>query len=576
MGLVAVGLVATVTTALAGEGLVDHPFRIVLWVLAGLGCGALLLQLLERVPPEQRHTVRRPVAASTVVAVSATLLAWLERPAWLLGGPADNTLPHLVGWAGSVAVVLGAVVVAATGHNHRPTVPVLSGGLVSGVLVTVLLAAVAWTGGQALSRPLAPLSPLFDGVDHTTADADSPGSAPFTLGEVAWTWQPPEEARPVRLLPTAGGAVVDLGHGVIALDTAAGEQTWHYLLPGTEMTVNVTPDWETTVLSHETEEGSVVVALNSITGKPRGHAVLPTPQEADIGLLTAEARILLEQTDEGWQLTARSLADDAHLWSRPLSSHCLVQQQTRSWIRTYDDRIVVAQPCHPELPRTPPEELAELSGGTNRLTSYDADTGEEEWTHEWEAEEPFGTFPELAHHHDDTRLEAPPFTASGPVVAVKHHTDGHEYLVLDLVSGTRHMEHFDLAGYDDRLHFTPEGVTALRHDPETDTLVYEFLLYFPGKEPEMVARMPAPDGPDDPDNHEWVTLMNAVVAVRPAADSPGRYLVDVAPWNSAAEPSQIPLDGVRLSEDSEAIRLVPVRGVVLVTDTAMTNVVALR
>lgn len=179
---------------------------------------------------------------------------------------------------------------------------------------------------------------------------------------MAWTWQPPQDIRPARLLPTAGGAVVDVGHGVIALDTATGEQTWHYLLPGTEMTANVTPDWETTVLSHETESGSAVVALDSITGKRRGHAVLPTSQEADIGLLTANARIPLEQTDTGWQPTARSLAADAHLWSTALSSHCLVQQQTRSWIRTYDDRIVVAQPCHPELPRTPAEELAGLSG----------------------------------------------------------------------------------------------------------------------------------------------------------------------------------------------------------------------
>src|SRR5690606_20121853 len=152
---------------------------------------------------------------------------------------------YVSGWAGSVAVVLGAVVVAAAGHNHRPTGPALTGGLAVGAL-----AAVAWTGGQALSRPL---PPLFDGVDHTTAAADSPDGAPLTVKEVAWTWQPPQDIRPARLLPTAGGAVVDVGHGVIALDTATGEQTWHYLLPGTEMTANVTPDWETTVLSHETE-----------------------------------------------------------------------------------------------------------------------------------------------------------------------------------------------------------------------------------------------------------------------------------------------------------------------------------
>lgn len=78
----------------------------------------------------------------------------------------EHTLSYVSGWAGSVAVVLGAVVVAAAGHNHRPTGPALTGGLAVGAL-----AAVAWTGGQALSRPL---PPLFDGVDHTTADADSP------------------------------------------------------------------------------------------------------------------------------------------------------------------------------------------------------------------------------------------------------------------------------------------------------------------------------------------------------------------------------------------------------------------
>lgn len=93
VGLVAVGLVTTVATALAGEGGVGNPFRIILWVLTGLGCGALLLQLLERIPPEQRHTVRRPVAAGAVVAVSTALLAWLERPAWLLDGPGSTRCP---------------------------------------------------------------------------------------------------------------------------------------------------------------------------------------------------------------------------------------------------------------------------------------------------------------------------------------------------------------------------------------------------------------------------------------------------------------------------------------------------
>lgn len=83
----------------------------------------------------------------------------------------EHTLSYVSGWAGSVAVVLGAVVVAAAGHNHRPTGPALTGRLAVGALVTVLLATVAWTCGQALSRPL---PPLFDGVDHTTADADSP------------------------------------------------------------------------------------------------------------------------------------------------------------------------------------------------------------------------------------------------------------------------------------------------------------------------------------------------------------------------------------------------------------------
>lgn len=233
-------------------------------------------------------------------------------------------------------------------------------------------------------------------------------------------------------------------------------------------------------------------------------------------------------------------------------------------------------PATPNCPAPLQRSSPSCRGGTNRLTAYDADTGEEEWTHEWEAEEPFGAFPELAHPRADTRLEAPSFTASRSVVAAKHRTDGHEYLVLDLGSGIRHTEPLELAGYDDRLHFTSDGVTALRHDPQTDTLVYEFLVYFPGKEPEMVARMPAPDGPDDPGSHAWVALMDAVVAVRPATDSPGSHLVGVAPWNSATEPVRIPLDGVRLSEDSEAIRFISAREAVLVTDTAVTNLVALH
>ncbi|MEY9214353.1 hypothetical protein ABH917_003799 [Thermobifida halotolerans] len=173
-------------------------------------------------------------------------------------------------WAGLASVVVGTVLTRRRDSRWEPRPRGGLLGMVSGVAVAVLVAAAAWWSGAERA------------VRHTTVEAVAPQPVPETVSGIAWTWEAPEdmgspEHSTVRdlnilVLSTAAGAVVETGDGVIALDTATGEETWQYRLAGVTVWAGVSSDGRTVelVLRHDGWEGKPYygsIFLDAATGE---------------------------------------------------------------------------------------------------------------------------------------------------------------------------------------------------------------------------------------------------------------------------------------------------------------------
>ena len=332
MGLLTVGaLVGLVSPLLfgdSGEGPDLLPIiRVFFWALAGLLGWLTLLQLFERVPEEHQNAAsRRPVLLCWVLVGVTALMALVETPRWLFGltTPGPGSTPwSVVGWTGLVAMTGGATIMAVCGRNHRPrSLGMPLTGLACGTATALLLATGVWAAAaDAL-------------VSHTTATAAEARPVPTTVERVAWRWHPPHGARTHRVLATAAGAVVDVGDGVIALDTVTGKETWHYRRLGSEVTANVTPDGRTVVLFFTVYDHrgyrDTLLTLDAATGQVRSSTPMNLGRTPNSGAGSVgsrhrpyrpshqDARILLDHGDDGWQLTARALDTDAQRWTAPL------------------------------------------------------------------------------------------------------------------------------------------------------------------------------------------------------------------------------------------------------------------
>ncbi|WP_084012650.1 outer membrane protein assembly factor BamB family protein [Thermobifida halotolerans] len=578
MGILATGLLATLVAPLFGHDGSGHDprpvIRVFFWALAGLCGWLMLLQLLERVPEEeQQQAARPPVALGAVLAVAAAGMAWLETPVWLLGlaEPERGSTPWpVLGWVGQVAVAVGATVVAAVGHSHRPRWTGPLPGLASGAAVTLLLAAAGWMGATEVL------------VRHTTVDAAAAEPVPSVVREVAWTWHPPEGREARRVLATSAGAVVDVGDGVVALDTATGEETWYYRRPGRRVEVNVTPDGRTVVLAftvHHRDVRGGLLTLDAATGQVRGDALAPSdlpfrrsgiPSEKglpDIDLLTSDARILLEE-GRG-QLVARSLETDEVLWTAALDPGCLVDIQPHGWIRTFSDMVVVSQNCHEDLAEFGAgarwkQAALDLRGGTNRLTAFDAATGAPEWLVERPKQGPLGANPEITYHRDGSRSYLHPVTSDGSVVAVEKWGSGSRYLVVDRMTGEVLADDLDLTENGKSIHFTADSVSVVRIDEELGgTLVHERRTL----DGELAASAASNAlFPHVFAGIEWVDLADAAVVVHLGEDTgtTDAYDIGVAPWDGSAEPFSVPFDAGRPDAEISRVRLVPAPGALVV------------
>ena len=580
VGMLVTGLLANATALLlhAGES-GAHLLRVGLWIVVGLHLFSVLPPS-EGNPsegsPENPVKVREGTGLGAVLTVLLTvLLAVLDRPLWLFDGPGADTPWSAAGWAGLGAVALGVIAVAAAGRGRRLrwTGPSLA-GVACGIAVTAVLASAAWTG----LRPLVPLHQPSR-VWHVTAEAAEADPVPSTVEEVAWTWRPPGDTRSARVMATATGAVVALDYGVVALDTATGEETWHYLRPGGWVQASVTPDGRTVAVAFWDEDDTgALLALDAATGQVRGATVFPEQLTGwddwggrgspDVDLLTADARILVDEWDSAWTLTAWGLTDDVLRWSAPRDAECRAAPSSDSrWVRVFSDMVVVAQRCYEEPAEATGEaDAGDAQGAANRLTAFDADTGEPLWTREWAAASSAAPRIAGARPHQPT-------TADDAVVAVTEGDDEGPWLVVDRADGEVLADALLLPEGSGSVHFAADSVVFARHDPELPGTRYErwTLTGDPGA---AVAVETPPDGPPAPVvlGSEWAVLADAVVDVRlggaAARTESRRAAVGVTSWSSG-ETREIPLDvpaaagPADRADEAGGPRLLPVPGALL-------------
>ncbi|MEY9214356.1 outer membrane protein assembly factor BamB [Thermobifida halotolerans] len=483
-----------------------------------------------------------------------------------------------------MSVVVGAVLAAVfptRGARPRGRRPLL--GFVSGVLAVLVVASASWVWAVGRS------------VWHTTAAAVDPGPVPSTVHEVAWTWEPPRGVELWNVLPTASGAVAVLDDGVIGLDTATGEERWHYRRPGTGVAANVTPDGKTVVLTFRITDyrllgdgnrREALLALDAATGRVLGDGLVP-PESPPLGAswtdaeswpdlyvggLTADALITWPGTEELRSLGALDLRTGEMRWTADTDPDCRIPSgRTIWWLRTLPDTVLLPQLC------------SENGGETARITAFDADSGEHRWVHEQPVPGQRGyRWLVVAGHHAPFGHPRGAGRGNGerpnsPVVVVAWDGDsGH--LVLDSATGEVLADGADHAtGCGGLAHYTAETVAVLCPGEVEQTLRLEKRTL----DGDAVAGVEIPTRlgfdtlgaePLSTAEVDWLSLAGAGVAVwgYQTPDGQSRLEAYVAEWDGDVRTIALPDTGRSWT------RLRSVPGAVLAYANESREVVGLR
>ncbi|MFC4562992.1 hypothetical protein ACFO4E_14100 [Nocardiopsis mangrovi] len=250
-------------------------------------------------------------AALPVIGVAVCLVLAVRRAAAPSGSPAGRTGAAgaawaMRGWSALGVLTLGSAAAVGWVDVWRMSAgdgPVHTGPVVFSAGATLAVLALAWltwaprewapgafrrrwesavcgaaASGVALACVLGLTGVLA--VDAATAQAADPGepaAVPGSVSEVGWTWEPPGGQEVLGGQRAGPGVVVHIGDGAVALDTATGEQRWHYRRPGSvAVGVFAAPEVSRVVVVFSPDTGRrpvelppLVVVLDAHTGAVR-------------------------------------------------------------------------------------------------------------------------------------------------------------------------------------------------------------------------------------------------------------------------------------------------------------------
>lgn len=396
-GMLSTGLLTAAAGLLLGGGRESGAWSFVLWGLLGVAVAGLLVSAYTSFRKKDGEAAPRTGAVrlwACLALLGAVVLCLVGFPSesfwWTRFGFADSeALLSAVAWAGTAAAALGFLLVLVSGARKARSRRRFLAGLVAGVAAAAVVAA----GGAAAT--------VYEEVEHTTHEAaGTPAAVPASAEEVTWVWEAPEGVAVHDVHPVPGGALVDVGDGVIALDTVTGEERWRYRRPGQVARFGVAPDGQTVVLSYFTAERGfqtrrfvldarsgrllgeydVTVGVYQDAGEDgRGEQDLGYLHIQGVETLTSGARVVADS--ERGALSARDLADNSLLWTREGDPRCVEHSRT-----ALGDLLFQAVTCADELETDSPTERTEYldsAEAETRVVALDARTGEEVWCRSW-------------------------------------------------------------------------------------------------------------------------------------------------------------------------------------------------
>ncbi|MEV2274709.1 PQQ-binding-like beta-propeller repeat protein [Nocardiopsis sp. NPDC049922] len=378
--------------------------------------------------PAERHGWGRTVFLLVVSALSVgvTVTSFSPEPFVALAQEPRNYGPDPVGvslWAVPLTVSLGLVLTVAAGYRPRllpadRSMPFFAAGLVLVVLFEVALRAAT----------------LYQPTEHTVADAfpDAPAPVPTDVGEVGWTWEPPEGVAVQAVEPGPLGPLLLLDDGVVALDGASGDQLWSYRHPYSQVSARVVADGARAVITRQPSADQYddrrVTEIDTATGRITRESAVPSlrseGEELRLSFLAATADLRLyewSEPGEPYRISARDARSSEEAWAFTLPNEgdraCAADYGWRAGenVLLVHDLLVVLYGCADADQLEDNRFLWDVAADpdasfTVTTAALDTASGEVVWKHEWEAagENDY----DLATHHPQ------PGSDVGPVVVV--------------------------------------------------------------------------------------------------------------------------------------------------------------
>ncbi|WP_444963913.1 ABC transporter ATP-binding protein [Nocardiopsis sp. M1B1] len=463
-----------------------------LWWLAAMFLGAIVLCVVLRRDTWERQAgpAARLGRTRTVLllAMSVSLL-YVSYTAfsptafsWTAEDP-QSYFPDAAGvslWTATLAITLGAILMAATAHQPRlrplpGSVPPMAGGLALVLLLEFGLGAAS----------------LYQPTEHTVTDAfpDTPAPVPGDVSEVGWEWEVPQDVSVWGVEPGPFGPLLTLEDGVVALDGSSGEVLWSYRHPYDSRVHVVVSDGGTRALvtrqpAADRSGDHHVTEIDTVTGGIlREFTVPPLLEEGDdedarVDFLAGASEVSLyswQDTDEGPRVRVHAVDSNEELWFPTVPElQGLICSNFGGWqsgenLLLHEDQVLITYSCADEDRLDEDTTFQDLSYDnseplTGVVAAFDARTGEENWIREWD-----DTDTELSISVD----RPVPGTDSHPVIVAQGRYrsdvpraldpgDGSDTLelppeLMDSESGmSRDFEHIVRAG--------SEGTVLLSHD----------------------------------------------------------------------------------------------------------------